>query len=34
MTQLIKQRETDTFMIATILVDKKIIGWTVTDRQL
>ncbi len=34
MQQLIKQRETEKFIIADIVIDGKIIGWTVTDRQL
>lgn len=34
MQQLKLQRETDKFMIADIIIDGKVVGWTVTDRQL
>ena len=34
MQQLIKQRECENFIIATVVIDNYIVGWTVTDRQL
>jgi len=34
MQQLKLQRETENFMIADIIIDGKVKGWTVTDRQL
>lgn len=34
MQQLIKQRETEKFIIVDIVIDGKVIGWTVADRQL
>ena len=34
MQQLKLQRETERFMIADIIIDGKVVGWTVTDRQL